>query len=164
MSFSQRGVRVVNKQKILALNEFEVFVLMASTDCILVSIFLLTKQSWISISSLTIPTRNYFGPMDTNWQCIAWRCGPAHISAPAISHCFNEKISDWSAHGSMALQQNGDLLEAIPRQWAEAKYCSFQIVCGLWREWSGAQLPSSVNNHQHSVTDAIQITFRSRHF
>ena len=68
MSFSQRGVRVVNKQKILALNEFEVFVLMASSDCILVSIFLLTKQSWISISSLTIPTRNYFGPLDTNCQ------------------------------------------------------------------------------------------------
>ena len=163
MSFSQRGVRVVNKQKILALNEFEVFVLMASSDCILVSIFLLTKQSWISISSFS-PFQHVI--ILVQWTLtarpIAWQPRPklTHISS-AISHCFNEKISDWSAHGSMALQQNGDLLEAIPRQCAQAKYCSFQIVCGLWREWSGL---SSVNNHQHSLTDAIQITFRSRHF
>ena len=130
--------------KILTLRTFELFVLMIATGCILVSIFLSTKQSWISISSFS-PFQHVI--ILVQWTLtarpIAWQTRPklTHISS-AISHCFNEKTASRATGWKMG-------------KWywniALFKWAEIMLQCKERVE---------VNNHQSdSKTDAIQITF-----
>ena len=64
-------------------------------------------QCWISISSFTIPTRNYFGRLDSNDQANCVTDSKAHIST-AVSHWFNEECLSVTGETSQTRNRNGE--------------------------------------------------------